>query len=802
MSTTTADTTTTTPIPTTTATAAINNNFNTNPNNNCNCSNVNYNCRHNHCNTNPNNNCICSNVNYNCRHNNYNTNPNNNCSNVNYNCSNNNSNTNPNNNCICSNCNTINERKFGGIFDRCRVKQFSKSSCKCNDNCSTCNYCPNNCSTCNCCPNKCCTCCDNKDSGFQLQPRYQSEFPSSFTSLEVFEFRNGSIFNFLKLFFQGTSIPNDIAIAQVLLNAAPEVNGFDIEGTSITVDGIDCIDAMGTRKIISVFLILIGYKPSQYNCSNNNYSTNPNINYNCRDNNYNTNPNNNCNCSNVNYSCRNNNYNTNPNNNCNCSNVNYSNNNYNTNPNNNYNCRDNNFNTNPNNNLGLSDETFSEELKDRSSGRFKNLEQKLVGPCNTINERKFGVIFDRCRVKQFRRNAATRAEGTTAEMEVLFHNNVTTSELPQNEVVAETFKLAANNNTFNVTIDSASIQVIDSPVAESTATTPTTTATTPTTTATTPITTATTPTTTATTPTTTATTPTTTATTPTTPITVTPTYTVSVGLPDETFSEELKNRSSGQFKKLEQKLVGPCNTINERKFGVIFDRCRVKQFRRNAATRAEGTTAEMEVLFHNNVTTSELPQNELVAETFKLAANNNTFNVTIDSASIQVIASPVANATTTAPPATAAPTTAPPATAPPVVTTKTVVFRSRLDTFTSDLLDSSTDAFKSRALNIKSQLQPRYQSEFPSSFTSLEVFEFRNGSIFNFLKLFFRGTSIPNDIAIAQVLLNAASEVNGFDIEGTSITVDGIASSGVSQKISLVTASCLVLLSWLLSSQQ
>ena len=63
-------------------------------------------------------------------------------------------------------------------------------------------------------------------------------------------------------------------------------------------------------------------------------------------------------------------------------------------------------------------------------------------------------------MKQFRRNAATRAEGTTAEMEVLFHNNVTTSELPQNEVVAETFKLAANNNTFNVTIDSASIQVI------------------------------------------------------------------------------------------------------------------------------------------------------------------------------------------------------------------------------------------------------------------------------------------------------------------------------------------------------
>ncbi|CAB1441253.1 unnamed protein product [Pleuronectes platessa] len=79
--------------------------------------------------------------------------------------------------------------------------------------------------------------------------------------------------------------------------------------------------------------------------------------------------------------------------------------------------------------------------------------------------------------------------------------------------------------------------------------------------------------------------------------------------------------------------------------------------------------------------------------------------------------------------------------------------------------------------------------------------KFSNGSIYNTCDLRFTGTSVPDNTAIADVLLKAASSVTGFDIEGSSITVEGIASSGVSQQISLVTASCLVLVSWLLSSQ-
>ncbi|AWO97632.1 putative claudin domain-containing protein 1-like, partial [Scophthalmus maximus] len=66
-----------------------------------------------------------------------------------------------------------------------------------------------------------------------------------------------------------------------------------------------------------------------------------------------------------------------------------------------------------------------------------------------------------------------------------------------------------------------------------------------------------------------------------------------------------------------------------------------------------------------------------------------------------------------------------------------------------------------------------------------------SGSIYNNVRLIFQGPSVPSRTEIANVLLNAASSVTNFDIEGSSITVDGISSSGVSQKISLVTASCL-----------
>ncbi|XP_023286990.1 salivary glue protein Sgs-3-like [Seriola lalandi dorsalis] len=338
-----------------------------------------------------------------------------------------------------------------------------------------------------------------------------------------------------------------------------------------------------------------------------------------------------------------------------------------------------------------------------------------------------------------------------------------------------------------------------------------------------------------------------------------PTYTISADLPLEPFSDDLTNRNSSRFKDLEQRVVGACNSIYRTTFGAQFDRCFVKQFRPASPglTRVNGTEAEMGVVFNRTTPTTDLPQNTVVAQTLVEAVNSSTnmFNLTINPNTVEVLTSPVVNATTTANlttaapttanlttaapttsnpstaapitsnpstaapttsnpstaapttsnPSTAAPTTSKPSTAAPTtaaLTTRRVTFRSLLTTFTSDLLDTSSAAFTNRASMIKGQLEPLYQREFPSSFNSLDVVAFRNGSIINDMNLTFESTSVPNNTQIASVLINAASTVTGFDIEGSSITVDGISSSGVSHKISLVTASCLVLLSWLLSNQQ
>ncbi|XP_078020351.1 uncharacterized protein LOC117246397 [Epinephelus lanceolatus] len=222
----------------------------------------------------------------------------------------------------------------------------------------------------------------------------------------------------------------------------------------------------------------------------------------------------------------------------------------------------------------------------------------------------------------------------------------------------------------------------------------------------------------------------------------------------------------------------------------------------------------------------------------------NSFNVSINPSSVTLVAGPVATPTTTAAPTSAAPTSAAPTTAAPTtaaattaapttaapttaapttaaattaapttaapttaapttvaLVTKRLTFRSVQGTFTNDLLNPSSAAYMNRAAMIVNQLTPIFRREFGTGFKSLKVVSFSNGSIINTVDSVFESTSAPNDTQIASAL-TSASAVTTFDIETSSITVNGISSSGVSHKISLVTACCLVLLSWLLSSQQ
>ncbi|KAF3837032.1 hypothetical protein F7725_004496 [Dissostichus mawsoni] len=113
-------------------------------------------------------------------------------------------------------------------------------------NCCTYNCCPNNCCTYNWCAYNCIsydcstyTCCPYNCRATmmknQLTPVFQKAFPSSFESLDVVSFSNGSIINVIDVSFVSTSAPNSTQIANTLINAASTVIGFDIEGSSISL---------------------------------------------------------------------------------------------------------------------------------------------------------------------------------------------------------------------------------------------------------------------------------------------------------------------------------------------------------------------------------------------------------------------------------------------------------------------------------------------------------------------------------------------------------------------------------------
>ncbi|XP_014878820.1 uncharacterized protein PB18E9.04c-like [Poecilia latipinna] len=379
------------------------------------------------------------------------------------------------------------------------------------------------------------------------------------------------------------------------------------------------------------------------------------------------------------------------------------------------------------------------------------------------------------------------------------------------------------------------------PTTTTTTASPTTTTVAPTTTTSAPTTTTAAPTTTTTAPTTTTAAPTTTTAFQPVPATNTTTTTttespaavyyvgVVVFIP---FNEDLKNETSQQFMDLAKRITAVYDMLYRKAFGARFIRSYVIAFRVSLASRIRMNVTEAEVGVEFNKTTPlvELPKNEVVQKTLADAidtANNNTImDVPFSPGSVEVIRSPLpttlpttnstvttmapnSTTTTTAKPTTktttttttAKPTTKITPTVEAIITRK-LTFRSRGETFTTDLLNPSSAAFKSRAALIKSYLEPLFQREF-STLRDFIVTSFSNGSIINNMNLKFSAAFAPSNIQIAEVLLKAALNVTTFNIDTGSILVDDTAvSSGVSHNISLITALSLVLLSWLLSNQQ
>ncbi|XP_032439882.1 chitinase-like protein PB1E7.04c [Xiphophorus hellerii] len=227
---------------------------------------------------------------------------------------------------------------------------------------------------------------------------------------------------------------------------------------------------------------------------------------------------------------------------------------------------------------------------------------------------------------------------------------------------------------------------------------------------------------------------------------------------------------------LEKKVKETYDLIYKKKFGILFIRSFVIAFRISTqSARLTTTEAEVGLEFSKTTTSENLPKNEVVQETLREAINSTTFNVTFIPNTINIINSPL---TTTAPSTNSSITaiTANTTTTPTTPTTVESTIRRRLtfrteETFTTDLLNLSSTAFRNRAALLKSNLEPFYRNVFPS-LRNFTVISFSNGSIVNNIDLKFATASAPNETQIVDVLVKAVSNITVFVIDKGSIVVD------------------------------
>ncbi|KAJ4949282.1 hypothetical protein JOQ06_020798 [Pogonophryne albipinna] len=416
--------------------------------------------------------------------------------------------------------------------------------------------------------------------------------------------------------------------------------------------------------------------------------------------------------------------------------------------------------------------TFEPEHRHQSSDQYRELEAKVVTMCDRIFRERFWLIFIRTFVIEFRQI------GGNVEIEVGLEFNTTTDQIPTADVVVYTITEALNNpnNTVNLTLDPNSITVI---------------------------------------------------------------LVVLTATLERPFVKELNNRSSEQYRELERQVVTTCDLIFRERFRLIFIRTFAIEFRQI------GGNVEIEVGLEFNTTTDQIPTADVVVYTITEALNNpnNTVNLTLDPNSITVILV-VLTATLERPFVKELNNRSSEQYRElerQVVTTCDLIFRERfrlifIRTFaiefrqkggnveievglefntTTDQIPTAdvvvytiTEALNNPNNTVNLTLDPNsitcdfiYRTTFGSLFIRTYIIRFSNGSIYNTMDLQFAPSSVPNGTQIADVLVGAASSITAFNIETASISVNGIqVSHGVEHRISVLTATLLVLLSWLLSS--
>ncbi|KAJ8371544.1 hypothetical protein AAFF_G00307450 [Aldrovandia affinis] len=215
--------------------------------------------------------------------------------------------------------------------------------------------------------------------------------------------------------------------------------------------------------------------------------------------------------------------------------------------------------------------------------------------------------------------------------------------------------------------------------------------------------------------------------------------------------------------------------------------------------RSGSIITETAIVFNSS---GSIPNNTQVARTLIQAVENGNVTLPINTSSIVVSTVP-SNATmtpaptpaTTTPGPTSATTTpattpaivviavitVPPTTAPPPGSTVSLLLQFSSDeTFSPDLSNSNSLAFRNRAELIRSELTPVFIVF--SSFRDLIITSFRSGSIVNIGNLTFNSAgSIPDTAEVTLALVRAVESGNlTIPINASSISVTNPSSSGVS----------------------
>ncbi|KAJ0033756.1 hypothetical protein NQD34_000863 [Periophthalmus magnuspinnatus] len=288
----------------------------------------------------------------------------------------------------------------------------------------------------------------------------------------------------------------------------------------------------------------------------------------------------------------------------------------------------------------------------------------------------------------------------------------------------------------------------------------------------------------------------------------------------DTFTPSLENKSSPEFKALEEKVTKQLDSTYSAKYGKKFNRTVVKRFSQGSIK------ADVELIFNDAET---LPNTTSISNTLIEASSSSNFSFKVNTSTISVTAVTTVAPATTAPTATnataptatnaSAPTatnataptatnatapTATNATAPTATNATTAVATSasvttaassegtlglnfKLNrTFSSDLLNSSSAAYKTLASTITTEVNAACSKLYGSTFSRSIINSFSSGSIAIDMTLVYKDkSSVPSSSTATSQLSSALANSTNLNVIAGSVSAQSSAGSSQPTLISM-----------------